>query len=118
MSYSPPDFWSFKPFFTIQPVLETREKQLLLWKTIIINYCQYSKINHINPTNFPMFKNSLLNRELSNEGIQIVINKLIQSGNAEWEDSTKAWLRIIFKSPEVLAGEIYSWYAFYTILYL
>ena len=118
MAYSPPDFWSFKPFFTIQPVLETREKQLLLWKTIIINYCQYNKINHINPTNFPMFKNSLLNRELSNEGIQIVINKLIQSGNAEWEDSTKAWLRIIFKSPEVLAGEIYSWYAFYTILYL
>ena len=35
---------------------------------------------------------------------------MIKSGNAEWEENhTKACLRIIWKKPETLAGEIYNW---------
>lgn len=30
-------------------------------------------------------------------------------GNAEWEDSTHVALRIILKSAESLAGEMYAW---------
>ncbi len=31
------------------------------------------------------------------------------SGNASWEDGLRASLRIMWKQPAVLAGEIYSW---------
>ena len=33
-----PEFYNFPPFFTIQPVLATREKQLALWRELILNY--------------------------------------------------------------------------------
>ena len=108
--FSPPDFWSFKPFFTLQPVTETREKQLNCWCSLILSYCSFNKINRLDIYNFSFFKNSTLGRELSSDGVNAVINKLIQSGNAEWEDGSRTGLRIMLKSPESLAGDIYSWY--------
>ncbi|EJK68321.1 hypothetical protein THAOC_10508, partial [Thalassiosira oceanica] len=33
-----PDFWYFPPFFTLQPVLATREKQLGQWRELILKY--------------------------------------------------------------------------------
>ncbi len=32
-------------------------------------------------------------------------------GNAEWQDSSHGSLRIMWKSPQTLAGEVYSWAA-------
>jgi len=100
-SFTPPEFWSFKPFFTykylslienfgllsmvcfcrIQPVTETRDKQLKLWKDLILRYCMQSKIYRINPTTFPYFKNPSIDRELSTEGMEVVINYMISLGN-------------------------------------
>jgi len=108
--FAPPDFWSFKPFYTLQPVAETREKQLNCWCSLILSYCSFHNINRLDPYNFSFFKNPTLGRELSSDGVNAVINKLIQSGNAEWEDGSRTGLRIILKSPESLAGDIYSWY--------
>jgi ESCRT-II complex subunit VPS25 len=79
--YNPPDFWSFKPFFTLQPVLETREKQLNCWTSLILGYCSFNQLNRIDPASFPLFKNSLLERQLSQDGIQAVIHRLIASGS-------------------------------------
>ena len=39
-----PEFYNFPPFFTIQPVLETREKQLALWRQLILDYHTFQKI--------------------------------------------------------------------------
>mmetsp|Transcript_2724 Transcript_2724/g.4207 ORF Transcript_2724/g.4207 Transcript_2724/m.4207 type:complete len:102 (+) Transcript_2724:423-728(+) len=36
-----PDFYYFPPFFTIQPVLSTREKQLGQWRELILKYREY-----------------------------------------------------------------------------
>eukprot|EP00953_Heterococcus_sp_UTEX-ZZ885_P016047 9047-Heterococcus_DN1.PRE.4 len=33
-----PEFYNFPPFFTLQPVLETREKQLKLWSDVVLGY--------------------------------------------------------------------------------
>lgn len=75
-----PEFYDFKPFFTLQPVSETREKQLKCWCSIILNYCTFSNVYTIDPTRFPLFRNASLGRQLSVEGIQTVIQKLIDSG--------------------------------------
>jgi ESCRT-II complex subunit VPS25 len=34
---------------------------------------------------------------------------IVTKGNAEWEDSNQTSLRIIWKTPESLAGEVYNW---------
>eukprot|EP00956_Cyclotella_meneghiniana_P044092 scaffold301725_cov86-Cyclotella_meneghiniana.AAC.4 len=41
--YQYPDVYHFPPFFTIQPVLSTREKQLAQWRELILKYreCVY-----------------------------------------------------------------------------
>lgn len=33
----------------------------------------------------------------------------LPTGNAEWEDGNHTSLRIIWKTPEALAGEVYHW---------
>ena len=33
----------------------------------------------------------------------------LASGNAAWDDSLQTRLRIMWKKPEALAGEIYNW---------
>ena len=80
--YTPPEFWYFKPFFTLQPVLETREKQLNCWCSIIINYCTFCNIKRLDPYRFGLFKNPDLGRQLSPAGVESVVNKLIQLGKA------------------------------------
>ena len=43
-----PDFYHFPPFFTIQPVLSTREKQLGQWRELILKYRECTAImNHV-----------------------------------------------------------------------
>lgn len=83
------------------------------------------------PSTFPFFKNASIERELSADNITVVVNYIIKSGkdrdvstkvpkptnyiliivigNAEWEDSNHTSLRIIWKTPEALAGEVYQW---------
>ncbi len=64
----------------IQPIAETREKQLKLWKELILKYCLHHKMYQLNPKTFPYFKNAAIDRELSPEAIETVANYLITQG--------------------------------------
>jgi hypothetical protein len=64
---------------SLQPIAETREKQLRLWKELILDYCAKSHIYQINPITFPYFKNESINRQLSSEGIAAVTQYLVNS---------------------------------------
>lgn len=35
-----PEYYSFPPFFTLQPVTQTRKYQLRLWKELILRWHQ------------------------------------------------------------------------------
>ena len=94
---------------SIQPVSETKEKQLRLWKDLILQYHMINKIFVCIPLNFPYFTNESINRKLSEHDIGVVFSYLVSEGNAEWEDSSHTRCRIMWKSSEVLAAEIYSW---------
>jgi ESCRT-II complex subunit VPS25 len=104
-----PELWSFPPFFTIQTVSSTREKQLKLWKDLVLNFCICNNMYNLNVSTFPYFKNDAINRKLSPEGIEAVVNYLITEGNGEWEDRSNASLRLIWRTPEALAAEVYTW---------
>lgn len=61
------------------------------------------------PETFPLFTNEKIDRKLNKAGIDAVVQSLIQHGNAEWTDSTHTSLHIIWKSAEVISGEVLEW---------
>jgi ESCRT-II complex subunit VPS25 len=93
----------------IQPVSETKEKQFKLWKELILQYHMLNNNYICIPENFEYFENKSIGRKLSSKDIGLVMEFLVNQGNAEWEDGAKSRCRIIWKTPEVMAGEIYTW---------
>ncbi|XP_027081262.1 vacuolar protein sorting-associated protein 25 isoform X2 [Coffea arabica] len=58
-----PHFFNYPPYFTLQPVRDTREKQVQLWKELIIEYCRAQKVFIIGlEEDFPLFSNRAIER--------------------------------------------------------
>jgi ESCRT-II complex subunit VPS25 len=109
--YVPPPFYNFRPFFTIQPVQATREKQLKLWRDLIVSYHVHHKsFRMVDPPNWPLFKNDAIGRKLSTDAVKLVIDSLVEEGVAEWEDEDHPVnLIVMSKSSATLAHELYAW---------
>lgn len=75
----------------------------------MLGYCTATKSYHLDPPSFPFFHNDTIGRRLTPEGIHTVIQFLITQGHAEWEDETRSRVRILWKSPQSVAVEIYTW---------
>lgn len=109
-SFEFPEFYAFPPFFTVQPVLATREKQMALWRELILRYHTNFKIKTLVVHDCPLWKNSEIGRELSPEGINKVMEDFVKSGHGEWEDpDIRTRCRILWRKPEQLASDIYDW---------
>mmetsp|Transcript_18224 Transcript_18224/g.26587 ORF Transcript_18224/g.26587 Transcript_18224/m.26587 type:complete len:176 (+) Transcript_18224:119-646(+) len=104
-----PEFYAFPPFFTIQPNVTTREKQMGLWRELILRYHTDLKIKTLVLHDCPVWKNSEIGRELSPADIKVVVNDFVESGHGEWEDDSKTRCRILWRKPEQLASDIYDW---------
>ncbi|THU65071.1 hypothetical protein C4D60_Mb01t33270 [Musa balbisiana] len=97
-----PQFFNFPPFFTLQPVKETREKQVQVWKQLLLDYCRSQKIFVIGlEEDFPLFSNPVIENfekyfneklcdgllgSLSHEAREVFLSALISEGHAEWMD--------------------------------
>ncbi|KAL3802157.1 hypothetical protein ACHAWO_007797 [Cyclotella atomus] len=107
-----PDFYHFPPFFTIQPVLITREKQLAQWRELILKYHTDLRIKTLVIHECPLWKNASIDRELDRDEINLVMNDFVKSGHGEWEDpEIRTRCRILWRRPEQLASDIYEWAA-------
>ena len=95
-----PHFFNYPPYFTLQPVRETREKQVQLWKELILDYCRSQKMYIISlEEDFPLFSNPKIERSLSYEAKEVFLAALVSEGRAEWIDKSHKkclilWLRI------------------------
>lgn len=95
-----PHFFNYPPYFTLQPVRETREKQVQLWKELILDYCRSQKVFIIGlEEEFPLFSNPVIERSLSHEARGVFLLALVAEGRAEWMDKSHKkclilWLRI------------------------
>jgi len=105
-----PEFYSFPPFFTIQPVSATRQKQLSLWRTLILNYHTHHRLKTMVVHDCPLWNNSEINRRLAPEALRDVVADFVKSGHGEWEDEgVKTRVRILWRRPEQLASDVYDW---------
>lgn len=95
-----PHFFNYPPYFTLQPIRETREKQVQLWKEMILDYCRSQKVFVIGlEEEFPLFSNPAIQRSLSHESREVFLSALVSEGRAEWMDKNHRkclilWLRI------------------------
>ncbi|KAF0990482.1 hypothetical protein HZS_5375, partial [Henneguya salminicola] len=103
--------YNFCPFFTIQPNLETRLKQLKLWCDLVINYCKFNNISSFSVQEISktsLFNNAALKRSLNTEGIMLVLEELARSGNLEWKSNKKQCL-LYFQSIDTIGKYILDW---------
>ncbi|GFZ08712.1 E2F/DP family winged-helix DNA-binding domain-containing protein [Actinidia rufa] len=71
----------------LQPVKDTREKQIQLWKELILDYCRTQKFFIIElEKEFPLFTNPVIERSLSHEARDVFLSALVSDGRAEWMD--------------------------------
>ncbi|XP_075216575.1 vacuolar protein sorting 25 isoform X2 [Lycorma delicatula] len=104
--------YSFPPFFTIQPNIETRAKQLEAWKTLVLDYHKASQqaiLDISEAERSPLFNNASIKRRLPSEGIILVLESLAKKGNAEPCDKSKSRWYIYWHTLSEWADIVYSW---------
>ena len=117
-----PPFYAYPPYFTLQPVLATREKQLASWKELVLKFCQHHGVcelsadDHADGTvdvladaDKPLFYNRGINRGLQREAKVAVIDALAADGHAEWLGAEKRRARVLFKRLDEYAGDVKRW---------
>lgn len=87
----------------------TKEKQLALWRDLILRYHQQHKLKTLVVHECPLWKNDAIGRRLSKEAIAQVVQDLVDQGQGEWLDDAKTQCRILWRKPEELATDIYQW---------
>ncbi|XP_046858954.1 vacuolar protein-sorting-associated protein 25-like [Xenia sp. Carnegie-2017] len=107
-----PWHYKFPPFFTIQPNSDTRARQLDLWCSLVLSYFKHKKsyIIDVNEAQTsPLFSNKDINRKLSAEGINLVLETLQKKGNFEWESKKGDRGYVMWRKPEEWGSLIYEW---------
>lgn len=113
-----PRYHSFPPLYTPQPSASTEASRLSKWSSLILSYCQHSKIYTlvlVDALNSPLFHNSAINRQLALNDVVGIIESMRKEGRAEWggeqkkgaESREAAW--IYWRTPEEWAMMIYTW---------
>ncbi|KAF1790596.1 ESCRT-II complex, Vps25 subunit, N-terminal winged helix [Phytophthora cactorum] len=97
--FSYPEYYDFPPFFTLQPVRATREKQLVLWQQLILEYHRAHDLPLFQPLASTLFENVKISRNMAQDGRMAVVEHLIRCGHGRWEDDTKTRCRIMWKNP-------------------
>ncbi|SMQ46885.1 unnamed protein product [Zymoseptoria tritici ST99CH_1A5] len=116
------DFASIKkypPFYTLQPNLTTRARQLELWSSIITSYCAQQRIFRLSLSSPPadLFGNASIKRSLKSADVRTVLDYMSKPENGpriEWIPSTgrgeqSSTCYIYWKTPAEWADTIYSW---------
>uniref|UniRef100_A0A672NSX3 Vacuolar protein-sorting-associated protein 25 n=1 Tax=Sinocyclocheilus grahami TaxID=75366 RepID=A0A672NSX3_SINGR len=112
MSFEWPWQYNFPPFFTLQPNVDTRQKQLAAWCSLVLSFCRHRKLytlDVLEAQESPVFNNKKIERKLSVEAIQVVFEELRKKGNLEWLDKSKSRCLIMWRRPEEWGKLIYQW---------
>ncbi|EDR23543.1 vacuolar protein-sorting-associated protein, putative [Entamoeba dispar SAW760] len=123
MTFEIPEFAKFPPFYTVQPVDKTKNRQLQLWSQLVLKYCEYIKKPIMKQSEFnklPIFNNEELHRLLVNRIKMNVLGALSEIGielvkefmvsNKQIVDLNKSNKLIILYKPLIEWGkELYEY---------
>ncbi|KAM9772866.1 vacuolar protein-sorting-associated protein 25 [Syngnathus typhle] len=112
MTFEWPWQYNFPPFFTLQPNVDTRQKQLAAWCSLALAYYRHQKLYTLDvmeAQESPVFNNRKIKRKLSVEAIQVVFEELRKKGNLEWMDKNKSRCLVMWRRPEEWGKLMYNW---------
>lgn len=86
-----PQHYSFPPFFSKQPNVETNAMRVQMWKDLILGYCRHHRVFVLNvreavATN-PLFGNEAISRRLQPADANDIFHLMASAGLAEWYTS-------------------------------
>ncbi|PIB01170.1 Vacuolar protein-sorting-associated protein 25 [Cercospora beticola] len=113
-----PSYASFPPFYTLQPNLTTRARQLELWSSLVTSYCAHHRLFRLAISSPPpdLFANTALPRSLKPADVRAVLDYMSQPANgprAEWiaptaRGETSSVCYIYWKTPAEWADLLYA----------
>uniref|UniRef100_A0A3Q3XKQ9 Vacuolar protein-sorting-associated protein 25 n=1 Tax=Mola mola TaxID=94237 RepID=A0A3Q3XKQ9_MOLML len=115
MSFEWPWQYNFPPFFTLQPNVDTRQKQLAAWCSLALSYCRHHRLYTLDvmeAQESPVFNNKKIERILTvRPNKHFVFKSLcrLASGNLEWLDKNKSRCLVMWRRPEEWGKLIYQW---------
>jgi ESCRT-II complex subunit VPS25 len=104
--------YDFPPFYTLQTNLDTRSKQLDAWCDLVLAYYRHIRgftMDITEAQSSQLFNNAKINRKLSIDMIQVILDELVKKGNVEWEDSNKTRCLVMWRSPQEWGKLIFQW---------
>uniref|UniRef100_A0A3P8VD48 Vacuolar protein-sorting-associated protein 25 n=1 Tax=Cynoglossus semilaevis TaxID=244447 RepID=A0A3P8VD48_CYNSE len=110
MSFEWPWQYNFPPFFTLQPNVDTRQKQLAAWCSLALTYCRHHKLYTLDimeAQESPVFNNKKIERIIKTTMNELLI--VLTSGNLEWLDKNKSRCLVMWRRPEEWGKLIYQW---------
>jgi len=113
--FSWPWQYGFPPFFTLQPNMDTRKKQMEGWSALILAYCRHHKIFVLDlpaalSNSLPLFHNKEIERRLSSDALKAIFEYLHDQGQCDWLDGKERNSPLIFwKTPTEWGNLIYNW---------
>ncbi|KAK5639628.1 hypothetical protein RI129_012120 [Pyrocoelia pectoralis] len=103
--------YNFPPFFTLQLHTETRAKQISAWRTLLLNYCKFSKTCTLDvreASHHPLLSNTSINRKLNTEVVLAILSDLQRTQNAAPIDKQRFRWEIYWHTLEEWGNLIYN----------
>ncbi|ORZ34404.1 ESCRT-II complex subunit-domain-containing protein [Catenaria anguillulae PL171] len=114
-----PPIYSFPPFFTLQPHLPSRDRQMAAWTDLIRAYCAHHKLYRLDlnvSLSLDLFANAGINRSVSREMAAAIFRECVKSGLAEWSAtgskggaSDKSAVLVLWKSVAEWGNVLCEW---------
>ena len=107
-----PEYYSFPPMFTLQPVEETRAKQLGMWVELVLAFQRHhrrSSVRVAEAARAAPFANDAIGRALGEEGVRAVLDELERRGHGKWRGGSRAEFLTSYKTFEAWADLVLAW---------
>lgn len=104
--------YSFPPFFTLQPNLDTRQKQLDAWSSLVLSFHRHYHLYSLDVAEIQiseLFQNKAISRKLNLDAIYLVLEELRKKGHIEWKDKQRRSCLLMWRTPEEWGKHIYKW---------
>lgn len=101
-----PDFYNLPPFFTLQPNLASRAKQLAMWTDILVRTSEQSKKYEISLAD-PIFENKSIQRRVSQELFDALLEDMVKHGRGD--KMAGGGVRVYTFTKRELADMLFAW---------
>lgn len=109
-----PEVFGFPPFFTLQPVAETRERQLGMWVDLVVAFQRHHRrtiVKVAEAAAAPPFVNAGIGRSLGADGVRAVLDEICRRGLGSWRGAGRSECLTTWRTFGAWADALGAWAA-------